>query len=218
MIIMQWQAEKLIFVSAVLFMLFLLITIMVRFIDVQPIGPQKTSVGLASLNKIVKDRIGANHLRYKITEQLGWVAIAVAASFGILGLCQLIKTKNLFMVDRDIILLGIFYTVVMCLYAFFEKCIINYRPILVKGRIEASFPSSHTMVVVFVMVSAMCQFSVRITNPVLCRIAIGWCGFITIVTVAGRMLSGAHWFTDIIAGLLLSFSLVFAYTGLRAII
>ncbi len=212
------SAQNLILVSVALLLLFFVVLLAVKKIDVQPIGPQKSKIGLAKINNAVKCRTGFNILWYNITEKLGWLAIATAAGFGVVGFVQLVKTKSLFEVDKDIILLGAFYIFVMAVYFFFEKCIVNYRPVLIKDKLEASFPSSHTMVVIFVMVTAMYQFSFRIQNPVLCAGMIGVRGFVAVVTVTGRVLSGAHWFTDIVAGLFLSGSLACLYISLRMII
>ena len=85
---------------------------------------------------------------YNITEWLGIIPILVVMVYGLIGLKQLVKTKNVFKVDKEILILGGFYVVVAVLYVFFEKCIINYRPILVEGVLEASYPSSHTLMTI----------------------------------------------------------------------
>ena len=126
---------------------FALWTAIVRFVDVKAIGPDGSSVGLATLNGFVHKLTGVNWILYTVTDWLGLVPIAVALGFAILGLAQLIKRKSLWKVDRDILLLGIFYIVVIAFYVFFEIVVINYRPILIDGRIEASYPSSTTMLV-----------------------------------------------------------------------
>ena len=192
-------------------MAFLLWTVLVRFVDVRAIGPEGSSVGFAALNGYVHELTGVNWLLYTVTDWLGIVPIAVALGFAILGLVQLIKRKSLWKVDHSILALGVFYIVVMAAYIFFEVVVINYRPTLIDGYLEASYPSSTTMLVMCVMPTAAMQLNARIKNTILKR-----CAIIAIIVfiafmVIGRLISGVHWITDIIGGTLLSAGLVTVY-------
>ena len=134
--------------------------------------------------------------------------------FAILGLVQWIKRKSLFKVDRSILVLGGFYIVVMAVYILFEMVVINYRPILIDGYLEASYPSSTTMLVMCVMPTAMMQLRTRIKNKVFSR-----CVMVAIATfvafmVIGRLVSGVHWITDIIGGALFSAGIVMIYKAI----
>ncbi|MBR3863030.1 MAG: phosphatase PAP2 family protein [Clostridia bacterium] len=199
------------YAALALLIVFALWTALLRFIDVQPIGPQGSTVGFAALNGYVHELTGVNWLLYTVTDWLGLVPIAVALGFAILGLVQLIKRRSLRKVDHSILVLGGFYIVVMAVYILFEMVIINYRPTLVDGYLEASYPSSTTMLVMCVMSTAMMQFSNRIKNGVFRR-----CVMLTITVfiafmVIGRLVSGVHWITDIIGGALISTGLVLTY-------
>ena len=148
---------------------------------------------------------------YTITDLLGLVPICFIMGFGILGLCEWIKRKNLFRVDFSILTLGGFYIIVMAAYIFFEMFVVNYRPILINGNLEASYPSSTTMLVMCVMPTAIMQFNSRIKNS-------GFKKYVNILITAfiafmviGRLVSGVHWFSDIIGGALLSSGLVMIY-------
>ena len=190
---------------------FLLWTVLVRFVDVRAIGPEGSSVGFAALNGYVHELTGVNWLLYTVTDWLGIVPTAVALGFAILGLVQLIKRKSLWKVDHSILALGVFYIVVMAAYIFFEVVVINYRPTLIDGYLEASYPSSTTMLVMCVMPTAAMQLNARIKNTILKR-----CAIIAIIVfiafmVIGRLISGVHWITDIIGGTLLSAGLVTVY-------
>ena len=134
--------------------LFIIWTVALRFVDVGAIGPHGSSVGFARLNKTVHTITGVHMSFYTITDWLGLVPIGFIMGFGILGFCQWIKRKNLFNVDYSILALGGFYIVVMALYIFFEMFVVNYRPILINGNLEASYPSSTTMLVMCVMPTA----------------------------------------------------------------
>lgn len=200
--------------AAALFAGFLAVTLCVLFVDVQAIGPQESSIGLAGINAYVRDIIGVNMIWYDITDLLGLAALAIAGGFGILGLWQLIKGRSLKKVDADILALGGFYVVVFGIYIFFELFVVNCRPILMEGQLEASFPSSHTMLTVCILGTAIYQFAKRLKTCLVRNAAIVISGLVIAVTVVGRLLSGVHWFSDILAGLFLSGALVFCYLWL----
>ena len=169
---MEKKNKKRLVLGASLVVTFALWTVLVRFVDVRAIGPEGSSVGFATLNGFVHELTGVNWLLYTATDWLGLVPIAVALLFAILGLVQWIKRKSLFNVDHSILVLGVFYIVVMAFYIFFEMVVINYRPTLIEGYLEASYPSSTTMLVMCVMPTAVMQLNVRIKNTVLRRFAI----------------------------------------------
>ena len=195
--------------------LFIIWTVALGFVDVGEIGPQGSSVGFATLNKMIHNITGVHMSLYIITDWLGLVPICFIMGFGILGLCEWIKRKNLFKVDFSILTLGGFYIIVMAAYIFFEMFVVNYRPILINGILEASYPSSTTMLVMCVMPTAIIQFNARIKNNVLKRFVASAIIAFIVFMVIGRLVSGVHWFTDIIGGALLSTGLVLMY---RAII
>ena len=208
---MEKKNKKRLVLGVSLVVAFVLWTILVRFVDVRAIGPEGSSVGFAALNGFVHELTGVNWFLYTITDWLGIVPIAVALGFAILGLVQLIKRKSLWKVDHSILALGVFYIVVMVAYIFFEVVVINYRPTLIDGYLEASYPSSTTMLVMCVMPTAAMQLNVRIKNTVLRRCAVITIVAFTAFMVIGRLVSGVHWITDIIGGALLSAGLVTMY-------
>ena len=194
---------------------FFLWTATIQFIDVQTIGPQGSSVGFATLNGFVHNLTGVHMSLYTITDWLGLVPLAFVMGFALLGLVQWIKRKYLLKVDYSILVLGGFYIVVMAVYMLFEVFVVNYRPVLIGGILEASYPSSTTMLVMCVMPTAVMQFNARIKNNILKRFVASAITAFVVFMVIGRLLSGVHWFTDIIGGALLSAGLVLMY---RAII
>lgn len=202
---------KKLYVSVCALTLFILWTVLVCVADVRAIGPQGSSVGFSSLNEAAHRLTGVNMSLYIVTDWLGLVPFAVAAGFALLGFVQMIKRKSIARVDRDILALGGFYIAVVAAYLFFEAVTINYRPILIDGRLEASYPSSTTMLTLCVMPSAMMQLRKRIGNAFLGRCIAVTMGLFTAFMVIGRLISGVHWVTDIIGGILLSVGLVMAY-------
>ena len=211
---MEKKNIKLFFVGVSLLAAFVLWTVFVCFIDVRAIGPHESSVGFAALNGCIHNLTGVNMYLYVITDWLGLVPIGVAFSFAVLGLVQWIKRKRLLKVDRSILTLGGFYIVVMAVYILFEIVVINYRPTLINGYLEASYPSSTTMLVMCVMPTAMMQFSTRIKNDLFRQCVLFTITVFIAFMVIGRLVSGVHWITDIIGGALLSTGLVLMYCAI----
>ena len=208
---MKRTGKKRIFVGAGFLAAFVLWTVLVILVDIRAIGPNGSSVGFATLNGYVHERTGVNFPLYTITDWLGLVPIGVAFGFAILGLVQWIKRKSLLKVDRSLLALGGFYMVVLAAYIFFEIVVINYRPTLIDGYLEASYPSSTTMLVMCVMPAAMMQLRARIKNDVFRRcVMISMAVFIAFMVI-GRLVSGVHWLSDIIGGALISAGLVIIY-------
>ena len=205
---MNKKTKKLIFSSASVFLIFLVWTLAVSFIDVKAVGPYNSEVGFAAINKLFHNITGVNFTLYTITDWLGLVPIAFAAGFGILGLVQSIKRRRIEKVDFNLITLGVFYIITIIFYLLFEEIVINYRPVLINGYLEPSYPSSTTLLVATIMPTAIMQFNLRIKNKYAKRIIAFIIVLFMIFMIGGRLISGVHWLTDILGGLLLSTSLV----------
>lgn len=195
--------------------LFAVLIVLVKTVDVQQIGPEGTSIGFAGINKAMHDATGLNMILYKITEVLGLLALAVAGCFALLGLVQLIKRKSFAKVDTEIYALAGLYVVVLALYVIFEKVIINYRPVIMpdEEHVEASFPSSHTMLGFVIMGSTFIVIDKYIKNESICRSIRIVSILILIAIVFGRLFSGVHWLTDILGGVLISSALLFIFSA-----
>ena len=202
-------------VAICMLLAFLLWTAAIQFIDVQAIGPQESSVGFATINRFVHNLTGVHMSLYTITDWLGLVPLMFVMGFGTFGLIQWIQRKHLLKVDYSILVLGGFYIVVLAVYVLFEMLAVNYRPVLIDGILEASYPSSTTMLVMCVMPTTIMQFNVRIKNNVLKRFVASAMIAFVVFMVIGRFVSGVHWFSDMIGGALLSAGLVLMY---RAVI
>lgn len=190
---------------------FALWTFLIRCVDVQPIGPNGSRVGFAAINGAFHALTGVHWALYTLTDWLGLVPIGIALGFAVLGLVQLIRRKSLLKVDRDILILGGFYIVVLAAYLLFETVVINYRPVLIGGKLEASYPSSTTMLALCILPTAMMQLKTRIRGDAVRRAILGILAAFTVFMVAGRLISGVHWLSDIVGGVLLSAGLVMLY-------
>ena len=208
---MKMKRKKL-YIGVGLLVLFVAWTAALQFIDVRAIGPRGSSVGFATVNKMIHNITGVNMFLYNITDWLGLVPICFILGFGMLGLCEWVKRRNLFKVDYSILTLGGFYIFVMLAYIFFEVFVVNYRPILINGILEASYPSSTTMLVMCGMPTAIMQFNKRIKNNLFKKcVNILIVAFMTFMVI-GRFVSGVHWFSDIIGGALFSGGIVMIYS------
>lgn len=208
---MKKRSQKLFTTAFTFLAAFILWTAAIRHIDVQPIGPLGSPVGFATLNRFVHDFTGVHMWLYTLTDWLSLVPVLCALGFAILGLAQWIKGQSIRKVDRSILVLGAFYAAIMAVYLFFEKYVVNYRPVLIEGVLEASYPSSTTMLVLCVMPTTALQLRSRIKSKKLRRVVCAVIAAFTAFMVIGRLLSGVHWFTDIVGGTLLSAGLVLTY-------
>jgi undecaprenyl-diphosphatase len=208
---MEKQIQKHLITSLGMLAAFVLWTVAVCTIDVRAIGPEGSEVGFGALNQWFHKLTGVHLSLYYATDYLSLIPLGIVAGFAILGAAQWIKRKNLMKVDRDILVLGGFYVAVIGAYAFFELFPVNYRPIWIEGRLEASYPSSTTVLVACVMSTAVMQLKSRVKAP---RLRTCLCYAMTVfaaLMIACRLVSGVHWLTDIVGGLLLSAGLVSSY-------
>ena len=202
------KKRKDIFVCGGLFAVAIIYTILVKYIDVQAIGPKDSLVGFATINKFIFNLTGVNMVWYSITDWLGFVPLIIAFIYAMIGLVQMIKRKNILKVDKEILGLGVFYIIVIGLYIFFETYVINYRPILMDGILEASYPSSHTLLSVCICGSSLIINKYLFKNKNFFKAENIISILSILVIVIGRFISGVHWFTDIIGAILISIALL----------
>ncbi len=215
---MKENRKKGMMIGIMLLLVFALWTVLIQIVDVQPAGsyePQK-NVGFAGINTWFHGLTGFSESLYKITDWLGLVPIAVCGCFGIFGLVQLIRRKSLMKVDRDILLLGIYYIIVIVAYLAFEMITINYRPVLVDGlsKPESSYPSSTTLLVLSVMPTLIFQVKRRMADTPARKAIIAATVLFTAFMLIGRLVAGVHWLTDIIGSVILSAGLFIIYHSL----
>jgi len=197
--------------SGILLLGFVLWTFMIQTVDVQPVGVNGTTVGFASVNTWFFHLTGVHMSIYTITDWLGLVPIAVCIGFGLLGLTQWIRRKSIASVDRDILLLGGYYILVILGYLIFEMIPINYRPVLINGAMEASYPSSTTLLVLGVMPTLLFQINRRAKSKTIRQITAAFVILFSSFMVIGRLIAGVHWLTDIVGSVLLSAGLYSLY-------
>ena len=199
--------KKNILICVLLVLISIIYTLLVKYVDTSTIGPNGSVVGFSSLNSFVFNLTGNNMTLYKITEILGIIPILIALMYAVIGLIQVIDRKSL-KVDKELIALGILYIIVILIYVFFEKCIINYRPVIIDGVLEASYPSSHTLLSICICGSSLLINKYLFNNKKIYK----YINIVSIISmvliVLGRLLSGVHWASDIIGSIIISITLL----------
>lgn len=211
---MKKESKKQLLLSGCFLAAFFLWTVLIRLVDAAPVGPLGSSVGFSHLNLAFHRMTGVHWALYDWTDRLSLIPLLTVAGFGLLGLSQWIRRKKLLKVDRSILVLGLLYLLTGAAFLLFEVFPVNFRPVLIEGKLEASYPSSTTLLVLCVMPTAMMQLRRRIVQPSLRRWVPILLGLFTGFMVMGRLVSGVHWLTDIIGGILLSAGLVALYRSL----
>ena len=208
---MRKNGKKLLFAGSIFIAAFITWTLLIQKADVKQVGVNGTNIGFATINCWFHKLTGVHMTLYTITDWLGLIPIFICMIFGVIGLIQLIQRRSVFKVDYDIIFLGIYYVTVILGYLIFEMIPINYRPVLIEGFLEASYPSSTTLLVLGVMPTLSEQVKRRSENRIVKRsvqvFVICFSGFM----VMGRLIAGVHWLTDIVGSILLSAGLFCFY-------
>ena len=208
---MKKSGKKALFLGIGFVVAFVIWTALILLVDVQAIGQNGTNIGFASFNQWFHQWTGVHMTVYIITDWMGLIPVFICMIFGGIGVVQLSSRRSLFKVDYDIIILGIYYVAVILGYLIFEMIPINYRPILIEGVMEVSYPSSTTLLVLCVMPTLMEQAEHRVKNVLVKRLVSIFTVCFSSFMVLGRLVSGVHWFTDIVGGMLLSAGLFYIY-------
>ena len=207
------KRKKLFLTTGILLLIAIVYTLLVKYYDVSTIGPKNSAVGFSGINGLVHHALPYNEFWYKITKYLGIISFLYCAFYGIQGIVQIVKYKSIKKVDKRLIYLGAFYVVVLVVYFLFEKVVINYRPFIidVKEGLEASYPSTHTLLACCVCASSLLIAKYYIKKQNILKLFNYGTIVLMIILVVGRLLSGVHWLTDIIGGIIYSAVLVYLY-------
>jgi undecaprenyl-diphosphatase len=214
---MELKALTKFIISLSILCIFILHTICVKGIDSSPIGPNNSMVGFSTLNYYFFQLIQVNFTLYNITDWCGLIPLIIGMIYATMGLIQWIKRKRILNVDSNILALGIFYILVIAVYLFFEYVVINRRPVLINGYLEASYPSSTTLLALCFMVTSIDQTNRYLRNTKMKKVIIILSYCFIIFMVGGRTISGVHWLSDIIGGIMISVSLIYFYFGLKSL-
>lgn len=206
------RSKPLYIISGCIFAFFVIFTIMVSKIGIKPLGVNGTDIGFADINVDFHNKTGLHLDMYDLTDKLSIIIYALMAMFAVIWVVKLFMKKF----DKTIFMLGILYILLFLFYFLFEHLIINYRPVLIEGVMEASYPSSTTMLATTVLITAVIAFfyllKSKFTKAILTIIFVAFAAYMVFV----RMTCGVHWLTDIIGGLIASAGFIFLYGGFCA--
>ena len=205
------KEKRLLWIGYILIAGFVIWTLLIQAVDVQPLGINGTNIGFATINCWFHRLTGVHMVIYTITDWLGIIPVFICIIFGGIGCIQLLKRRSLLKVDYDIIFLGVYYILVIFSYFIFEMLPINYRPILIEGFMEASYPSSTTLLVLCVMPTLIEQVNRRLENEIVKKVIKALVICFSVFMVLGRLISGVHWLTDIVGSIMLSVVLFYIY-------
>lgn len=202
--------KRYLIISCASLLLFLLFLIMLYTVDVKNIGAGVTKVGLCFINN--HSFMASNASMWdKISDVCMYLGIGVIGALFILGVVQLIQRKNILKVDKEILVFGCLVVLMIIIWLFFDKVlIVNNRPILVDGKVECSFPSTHIMITSFALLSGSYYLFKKINKKHLTIIMYVASAIIVTICFLGRVLSGMHFLTDAVCGLLMGLFLFFS--------
>lgn len=187
---------------------FILLLILVKFVNVNT-NSLGIEIGLYSFNNLLLPKKSIEEFS-TISNIFMLISFGFFGIVGLMGLNELYKKKSLKKVSYIYYLYVCMLLLIVIIYLFFEIVPINYRPILVDGKKEASFPSSHIFITSTLLLCSSYLFSKYINKnytKTLYIISI----IMIVITTLGRLLSKNHWATDCIAGLLISSILFFGF-------
>ncbi|MBP9995928.1 MAG: phosphatase PAP2 family protein [Lachnospiraceae bacterium] len=204
----ETNAKNKLIVALIMTVVSVISTICIAVVDVQPIGPQGTYVGIAKVNGLIASLCPYNEMWYKISKPFLYIALLTLPAAALVGLIQLIQRKSLKKID---VRLWISYVYIICLgiiYIVFDKVIVlNYRPVELNG-LEPSFPSTHAFLVVSLLLGTAVVLRGYIKNDNVAKAVILIAVALSCFTVIARTLSGVHWVTDLIGGVLYALTVV----------
>ena len=197
--------------SLVWLAIFILFTVLVAVVNRQPVGPQDSVVGFADFNLSVHEAVGVHKVFHILSTILGFAAILYAAMQTFSAVRQCVQRGGPDRVAADSLAMLVVYTVTVLIYILFEFVVINYRPVLDDGALAASYPSSHSLLAVAVFLTGAQQIRIRVRNAQDRQLFTAVLTAACVLTILARFLSGVHWATDIIGGILAGYFVLSLY-------
>ena len=196
-------------VAVGLTVLFVIFTLTVKWVDVQTDGTQ--NMGWATVNFWWRDVIGVQRAWHVISNIMAAVTFAAVGGLMIWQIVAAVRGGGFRHLARHWWVLDAVLLALCVCYLCFQVVVINYRPILRHGVVEAAYPSSH--VLLFATVCPLAIFTVwrHTKNRTVRAVAVAFGVTVMCVGVLARLLSGYHWLTDILGGVGLGAVLVAWY-------
>lgn len=209
---LNMRKKRLLF-GILLLILFIIFTVLVKTVDVKATGVASVKVGFSTINGFLAKAFPYNEIFHKLSDYVGYLAFLICAVYGTIGLIQLITRRNVLKVDEEILLLGFLYVTTLILKIVFDIFVVNYRPVIIGGELKSSYPSSHTFMALITSISSIVINKKKYNNKIT-KITNYLCTVLAFLIIITRIMSGVHWMSDIVGSVILSFALVFIYSGL----
>ena len=177
-------------------------------------GQEEISVGLSGLNIAASDALGYSGTWYKLSKYLGYVCIAAGGALCLWAVWQAVSRRGIRHIDRDLSCFCLLIIAMMFFYLLFEVLKLNWRPVILDEGLEASYPSTHTLLAICAAGGAAILLSRLKIRRTLRVLGIAALCFVAFLTVLCRLLSGVHWVTDVLGGVILGAALLQMYRTL----
>ncbi len=209
---MSKNLKKSLIIFVCLIIINLLFLFLVKYVNVGKTGLEDQTVGLSAVNIKLRDLIGVSKFFNMFSTVIMIIAIIIALAELGLGLYFLIKTKSIDEIPTPIYSLIPTFILTGFVYVFFNWFfVINTRPIYTTGNSSSSYPSTHTLLTLVFLFTAVnvinfiFSYFKKLNDKKKARyICYGILGLLSLLIIITRLLSGQHWFTDIIGGVLMA--------------
>lgn len=205
--------------SAVLLLIFIVFTILVKTVDVQYYF-NNTYVGFYSINSKFGEFVtnfGKYESMSKMSDIILYLSFAYILGLFIFALIELIKNKSFKKLNMNYYLVLGGYVLTVIFYFVFEVVKVNYSPISPIDNLKPSYPSSHVLLgCMFYLLNTFT--AMKLLKPEkewIKPLVFAATGVICLLLIFTRALSSKHWLTDIIASIILVSSLYTLFIGVH---
>ena len=205
--------------SAVLLLIFIVFTILVKTVDVQYYF-NNTYVGFYSINSKFGEFVtnfGKYESMSKMSDIILYLSFAYILVLFIFALIELIKNKSFKKLNMNYYLVLGGYVLTVIFYFVFEVVKVNYSPISPIDNLKPSYPSSHVLLgCMFYLLNTFT--AMKLLKPEkewIKPLVFAATGVICLLLIFTRALSSKHWLTDIIASIILVSSLYTLFIGVH---
>lgn len=206
---------KQIIFTGLMLVLAVLFTIAVKKIDTAIVWGKE--IGFSNINIAIHNFLQTSETFDKISDIMMVVSALLLGGLVFMATYQLISGKGLKAVDRELVVSGAVLLLTAGIYFLFEAVVINFRPVLIDGYLEASYPSTHVLFSMVVNIISIDYIISKIKNKKIMLPAVISVSVVTVVGFCSRVLSGMHWLTDIVGALLFAGALIMIYYTLKGI-
>lgn len=209
---MTKQGKKWFLAALILTAVFVVLTITVKYVDQKNIGSQV--IGWATINLWWRDIIGVRNFWQIASHIFAAITLIILVMFLVWQAIALLRRKSFRTMPRHWWFFDLTLIALALCYIVFQIMVINFRPLLIDGVAELSYPSSHVLLLATLWPVFILTLSREVKSRPWLRVASVIGIIVMTVGIIARLLSGYHWFTDIIGGIMLGAVLTCWYQAL----